>query len=561
GWEASRGSAFSVYAAAEKHSEIDVWHRAIVPPGPAWEPSLYDNGTDRTIAPFGSNPMPPGALSVHPGPKGENSVVRWTAPLDGSYQVAATFSGLDNVGPTTTDVAVLRGTSQLFSGDVSGYQTGPTFTTGLQLTAGETLDFTVGLGKDGGYGNDMTRLELTITGSPGVLPLGSLPAATAGVAYDETIDVTGGTAPYTFSLTSGSLPAGLTLSTAGRLHGTPATAGTSTFTAQAGDASTPAKEGARTYSLRVAPASGELVENGDFEAPAVSGNWATFFAPATFGGWHVDSGSIDLVRHYWPAATGAQSVDVAGLGGPGLISQTLPTVPGTTYELSFNFAGNPDFNGDREPVKRMEVFWGGESLGVFEFDTTGHSLGDLGWARITRSVTAKSDSTTLEFVSRNIRGCGPTLDTVSVIPGGGLVLGSLPSAPFGKPYDQTISVTGGTGPYSFSLKSGSLPDGLSLSSSGALSGTPTEVGTSGFTIEATDSSSPTKTGERTYSLTVVAPFASIVVSAPSSVVKGAVFTVTATAKDADGNRVTDYSGPASWSDLSGALSPAAPAAF
>src|SRR5581483_9616890 len=50
----------------------------------------------------------------------------------------------------------------------------------------------------------------------------------------------------------------LTLSTGGRLHGTPTTAGASTFTVQALDSSTPAKEGARSYSLRVAPESGEL---------------------------------------------------------------------------------------------------------------------------------------------------------------------------------------------------------------------------------------------------------------------------------------------------------------
>src|SRR5581483_11246790 len=57
------------------------------------------------------------------------------------------------------------------------------------------------------------------------------------------------------------------------------------------------------------------------------------------------------------------------------------------------------------------------------------------------------------------------------------------------------------------------------------------------------------------------PFASIAVSTPTSVGKGAAFTVTATAKDASGHTVAGYNGPASWSDLSGALSPSAPSAF
>jgi hypothetical protein len=57
-------------------------------------------------------------------------------------------------------------------------------------------------------------------------------------------------------------------------------------------------------------------------------------------------------------------------------------------------------------------------------------------------------------------------------------------------YDQAINATGGTGPYSFSLSSGTLPPGLTLNAGGVLSGTPTSPGTCNFTVTATDSSQP-----------------------------------------------------------------------
>ncbi|HET6726193.1 MAG TPA: putative Ig domain-containing protein, partial [Gammaproteobacteria bacterium] len=71
---------------------------------------------------------------------------------------------------------------------------------------------------------------------------------------------------------------------------------------------------------------------------------------------------------------------------------------------------------------------------------------------------------------------------------------SLSSATYGKTYSETLTASGGTAPYSFAA-SGSLPDGLTLSSTGELSGTPTESGDFSFTVTATDSS----TGDGPYS--------------------------------------------------------------
>lgn len=67
---------------------------------------------------------------------------------------------------------------------------------------------------------------------------------------------------------------------------------------------------------------------------------------------------------------------------------------------------------------------------------------------------------------------------------------SLPDGIPGTPYSQTITVTGGTAPYTFNVTSGSLPAGLSLdSNTGVISGTPLNFGVSNFRITANDSAS------------------------------------------------------------------------
>jgi hypothetical protein len=77
---------------------------------------------------------------------------------------------------------------------------------------------------------------------------------------------------------------------------------------------------------------------------------------------------------------------------------------------------------------------------------------------------------------------------------------ALANGTIGTAYSQSITTSGWTTPYTYATTAGALPAGLSLSSSGVLSGTPTTAATSNFTITATDSAS--HTGNRAYSLTV-----------------------------------------------------------
>lgn len=66
------------------------------------------------------------------------------------------------------------------------------------------------------------------------------------------------------------------------------------------------------------------------------------------------------------------------------------------------------------------------------------------------------------------------------------------------PYSHQMSAYGGSGSYTWSIWSGSLPAGLSLSSSGLISGTPTAAGYTLVYIRVTDTADPTCTNTRAY---------------------------------------------------------------
>jgi subtilase family serine protease len=82
----------------------------------------------------------------------------------------------------------------------------------------------------------------------------ALAPGTVGIGYAQTLAATGRIAPYTWSVTSGSLPAGLSLAPAtGVISGTPATAGTYTFTVQVADAESTPVTATASFTLTVAP--------------------------------------------------------------------------------------------------------------------------------------------------------------------------------------------------------------------------------------------------------------------------------------------------------------------
>jgi hypothetical protein len=95
---------------------------------------------------------------------------------------------------------------------------------------------------------------------------------------------------------------------------------------------------------------------------------------------------------------------------------------------------------------------------------------------------------------------------VNSVPSLGISAAPLPLAGVRASYHEQLSASGGTGHHRWSIRSGSLPAGLHLSSvTGAITGVPTKAGSFRFTVTLTDSGPPGQAATATFSITVKAP--------------------------------------------------------
>lgn len=136
-----------------------------------------------------------------------------------------------------------------------------------------TYDFTVRVEDQSRPSPQTDTQALTIVVQPGPLDIltATLPAAKVGAAYSATLEASGGTAPYTWIVSFGSLPPGLSLSGSGTISGTPTTEGNFIFNVRVTD-----NVGAmvtKTRSILVLPvgrndtiASATALSNGTFRA-------------------------------------------------------------------------------------------------------------------------------------------------------------------------------------------------------------------------------------------------------------------------------------------------------
>ncbi|MHB9038203.1 MAG: carboxypeptidase regulatory-like domain-containing protein [Armatimonadota bacterium] len=113
------------------------------------------------------------------------TVVRWTAPYSGRFDVAATFTGqcFGKSAGTTTDVYVLKNGTELWNASVQGFVGGGThlavtpetatraYSGAISVTKGDSIDFVVGPSTDG-FDADGTGLDLTITEAAGISAAG-----------------------------------------------------------------------------------------------------------------------------------------------------------------------------------------------------------------------------------------------------------------------------------------------------------------------------------------------------------------------------------------------------
>ncbi len=158
-----------------------------------------------------------------------------------------------------------------------------------------------------------------------------------------------------------------------------------------------------------------LLVNGSFEQPVVSGRLLSVYAPnsTTVPGWTVSQGDIEICTPAeWAASEGNQSLDVSGVSAATLYQDLAGLIPGATYQIGFDLSGNPVL--PSEVIKLLRVS-AGTVISNFDFDVTGFDRGNMGWTPKVISFVAQGTTTRLQFQSLNGGDRGPALDNVSLV--------------------------------------------------------------------------------------------------------------------------------------------------
>ncbi len=344
----------------------------------------------------------------------------------------------------------------------------------------------------------------------------SLSPATPGIIYQGTLGMTGGTAPFTWSLQSGTLPAGLLLDpVTGIISGIPKTPGTSMFSIQVSDATGATK----VQSLSIDVAS-QLEITTASPMPVVALNSAYNQTLVSTGGrlpytWSVVSGSLPTGLTLAPAT--------------GVINGTA-TAPGT-----YNFVAQVTDADSRATTKTLSVTVGAAtpsaslsitttSLPAGEKDktyttTTLSAIGGTvprSWTLVGGSLppgitltsatgiisgtptAAGNYDLIFQVTDADLKSTTRTLTIVVVDPATAIMTIStpipLPSAYVGTMYNKQFALTGGTGPFSWTISTGALPAGLTINSlTGLITGIPVATGSSSFIVKVSDSTGQTLT--------------------------------------------------------------------
>ncbi len=296
----------------------------------------------------------------------------------------------------------------------------------------------------------------------------SLPNGTVGTAYIGNLSATGGTAPYTYSVSAGALPAGLTLTASnGRIRGTPTTAATSSFTIRATDRF--GAVGTRSYTVTINPA---IVVN-----PTTLPNWTLGVAYSQMVSATGGTGSYTFSRSGTlpagltlnattgaitgtPTATGSRTFTIRATDGNGAIGSRSYTVT-IAAAIVVNPATLPGGTVGTA-YSRTVTTTGGTGTKTFAISAgalpAGLSLNAASGVIAGTPTSAGSSSFTIRAID-SIGAIGTRSYSVTINPGIVVNPTTLPNWTLGVAYSQTVSATGGTGSYTFSRSAGTLPAG------------------------------------------------------------------------------------------------------
>jgi hypothetical protein len=341
----------------------------------------------------------------------------------------------------------------------------------------------------------------------------ALPPATACASYCTTLTTSCGTG-YTFSVAPGTLPAGFSLSTDGKLCVAPTTPGRYTFTVTATNKL--GCTGSQTYTVPV-------------------GGGPIVISPPTLPDGIVGTKYPDQTITANCGTPGYRCRVTAGALPPGLTFANCKISGTPTTEGCFTFSVTvTDANGNTNSIRYTicicaitispPVLPNGSicaaypqqqltaSCGTppYTFSVPpgtlppGLSLSSTGLLSGTPSVIGTTIFTVT--ATDSAQNTGTITYTLPVT--GGLTLSPaiLSMAAFGAPYSETLTASGGLPPYTFAVTTGALPTGLFLNmTTGEISGTPLVLGTFNFCITVTDSNAPACKAIQCYTITVAVP--------------------------------------------------------
>jgi len=459
------------------------------------------NPATSSSAPAGTVPLPPVVLLVTPT----------NGPAAGDIDVTVTGTNLGGataieIGTTAEFAAGTPATEVLCSASASGCFT---VTSGISLdisdmpahVAGSVTVKVVSLGISGSG---------VFTYNPGpALLFPAPPGGEVNVAYSDQLTVTGGTSPYTWSVSTGTLPPGLTLgASTGLLSGTPTTAGSYSFTVKVTDHSGLTDTEPVTMTIIAGPSL-------NFPAPPAGWTHTVYGDTLTESGgtapftWSVSSGSLpagislsaDGNLSGTPTATGTSSftVQVTDANSQSATEATSITVSAgvsTTFAAPPGALVNTAYTDTLTATGGTTPYTWSVNAGSLPSGITLTSAGVLAGT----PTTAGSYSFSVNVIDANN---GIATTSITLVVAGTLTLGfpAPPSGMAGTAYTDTLTAAGGTTPYTWSVSAGTLPAGITLNAStGVLSGTPTLAGTSSFTIKVTDAASRTATEATTISV-------------------------------------------------------------
>ena len=394
-------------------------------------------------------------------------------------------------------------------------------------TASGTYSFTAKV-VDANGNSDTDDCIIVVVGAPPVnLDCGACGSGATngkvGSPYTALLSVSGGTAPFTFSISAGALPPGLSLnSTTGAITGTPTASGTYTFTAMVKDAHGSTDTATCTITIAGSPidldcgscGSGKATVGVQYSsALTVTGGIAPFTFSTVSGslppGLTLSSSTGKISGT--PTAAGSYTFTskvVDSKGNTDTQSCTI-VVTGTPINLNCGSCGTNSYTSVGASYSAALSVTGG--IAPFTYSIISGSLPPGLTLNTSTGAISGTPTTagTYNFTSKVVDSRGNTdtqACTIVVAPSAlTLICGTCGSgkATVGTPYSATMSVNGGTAPYTYSMVSGTLPPGLALSAAGVVSGTPTTAGTYQFTTKVVDSKGKTDTA--TCTIVVVGP--------------------------------------------------------